>query len=86
MGLNSFFKFIFLILANLFIYFIAYYALKMEEKSTIHRVNVNKFGVTLEQDIFVESENPKIINVNTGDSHKDELLRFKMVLTKNTCF
>ena len=59
MGLNSFFKFVLMILANLFLYFIVYYALKMEKKSSIPLQY--KEVVTLKQDIFVESEQPKVI-------------------------
>jgi len=82
MGLNSFFKFVLLILANLFLYFIVYYSLKMENKSTMD--HQNRVDIILQQDIFDESEKPivefddateKHSDIHKDDTDKDELLR-----------
>ena len=80
MGLNNFFKFVLMVLANLFLYFIVYYALKMEKKSSIP-LQV-KQAVTLKQDIFVDSEQPNVIKLNTGDVRQDEVLRLRLLAQK----
>ena len=87
MGLNSFFKFILIILGNLLIYFIVYHSLKLETVSSASHQKMVE--ILLKQDISVEIEEPIInaINVDTGDSDKDAVLRLMMVIFRTyQCF
>ena len=41
-----------------------------------------KQAVTLKQDIFVDSEQPNVIKLNTGDVRQDEVLRLRLLAQK----
>ena len=77
MGLNSLFKFILLIIANLFLYFIVYYSLKMGNRSSLaHQKN---FDYSMRQEhvqtVFVNAREEVVEKTKESANVVDPILR-----------